>query len=98
MINDNHYKYKAQSVVGQEVMRDVLLDEEDTMWAHLRHMHIAEVIDTISKEFNEFKASNKAAAGRANANKDMKAATELMRDLPQYTALLGKVSERYNTF
>eukprot|EP00160_Parvularia_atlantis_P017206 Unigene5822_Nuclearia_a/m.17783 Unigene5822_Nuclearia_a/g.17783 ORF Unigene5822_Nuclearia_a/g.17783 Unigene5822_Nuclearia_a/m.17783 type:complete len:609 (+) Unigene5822_Nuclearia_a:2-1828(+) len=97
-IVDNHYSFKSTTIAGTDALKNVLLDEDDTMWASLRHMHIAETIETITRQFQEFTASNKAAAkvqGK-DAPKSVKAANELVRDLPQYTTLLSKFALHFN--
>lgn len=66
----------------------MLLNEYDALWPYLRHQHIAETIDQILGEFQDFVKENKANK-KVNSLADM---SEAMKAMPQYQEMLGKVS------
>ena len=36
------------------IYEDVVLDENDTVWTNVRHMHMREAIDKLMADFNKF--------------------------------------------
>ncbi|KAJ3365900.1 vacuolar sorting protein VPS33/slp1 [Allomyces arbusculus] len=94
-LDDNKYMYAGEA--GQDEPKEVILDETDMIWVQVRHMHIAETIDTIMAQFNKFLSENKAASsamgnkpdGGSVSLKDMKATLAAM---PQFQELKQKYS------
>lgn len=54
----NRYK---MSIGSESKIREVILDETDSVWVDLRHIHIAECISNIIESFNKFIQENKAS-------------------------------------
>uniref|UniRef100_A0A4W5KIT1 Syntaxin binding protein 3 n=1 Tax=Hucho hucho TaxID=62062 RepID=A0A4W5KIT1_9TELE len=59
-IKNDIYKYKSKD--GSE--KEALLNEDDQLWARLRHMHIAEVSEQIPKLVKEISANKKQPDGK----------------------------------
>ncbi|KAI9476315.1 MAG: Sec1-like protein [Benjaminiella poitrasii] len=100
---DNHtgikYSYEFHQADGSIDSKDVVLDEEDSIYMSIRHMHIAECSDSLIEKFNEFLTENKAAASAGdrnsspkNAAKSLKEMKEMLTNLPQYQDLKAKYS------
>lgn len=91
-IENDHYRYNFTSNSGSS-KKEVILGETDLLWPSLRHMHIADAINVVIDNFNEFLKTNKATKltnGKQIDNlKDM---GEAMRAMPQYTEMLSKYS------
>lgn len=60
-VENNVYRRPGSSVGTTEV----LLDEEDSLWKELRHMHIAEASQIVNDKVDAFKKQNAAARMKA---------------------------------
>lgn len=76
--------------------KDIVLDEDDHIWMKLRHTHIAEVINELIHDFNQFMTENKAAVKSVGSSKsdehkdvDIKSLAEMKKIL----AVLGQFQE-----
>ncbi|KAJ1480174.1 Sec1-like protein [Baffinella frigidus] len=58
-IKDERYKYKYTNAKGDQLVKEVLLNELDPIFPALRHLHIAEAIDSVLNLFNTFLQNNK---------------------------------------
>lgn len=57
------YNYEFNQTDGSIGSQEVNLDEEDSVYKSVRHMHIAQCTDYLVEKFNEFLSENKAAVG-----------------------------------
>jgi hypothetical protein len=60
--NFDCYSYSYIDNEGNEQKKDVTLDENDFVWVKLRHMHIADAINFITEDFNQFLKDNQKIA------------------------------------
>ena len=97
MINDllpivgDRYTYMASTGTGKEkVEKTAFLNETDPLWARLRHLHIADAINTVLDDFNKFTKESKAAHMAKGGVVDLKQMSDAIRSMPQYTQLLSK--------
>ena len=82
--------------------RTVALDEQDSLWVHLRHTHIAECSKTIVAKFNQFLTENKAAVksnskSGASAGNDVSSLAEMkeaINALGEFQELKAQVSQQ----
>ncbi|CAO3662477.1 unnamed protein product [Umbelopsis vinacea] len=94
------YNYEYGQSDGTTGEKEVVLDESDTIYTSVRHLHIAETTDKLIENFNKFLHENKAALSASeNSNmppkdsarslRDMK---EMLTNLPQFQDLKAKYS------
>ncbi|KAG5518740.1 hypothetical protein PMAC_002709 [Pneumocystis sp. 'macacae'] len=71
--NGKNYKYKIDNSEKTET-KDVVLEESDSIWAEMRHLHIRDVINKLMEEFNKFyiENSNFTDQKKATTVNDMK--------------------------
>eukprot|EP00162_Nutomonas_longa_P013564 comp21617_c0_seq1/m.47672 comp21617_c0_seq1/g.47672 ORF comp21617_c0_seq1/g.47672 comp21617_c0_seq1/m.47672 type:complete len:610 (-) comp21617_c0_seq1:122-1951(-) len=91
-IDGEQFKYKYVNNAGKEEEKDVLLNEYDKIWPTVRHMFIADCIQQLQDNFNEFLKNNKAANLQKGQVSDLKEMSEAVRAMPQYKELLAKYS------
>lgn len=68
------YHYRFQTSDGQKEDKNATLSDDDAVWTGNRHLHIAEAIDKLSKDFQ-------AHAGEAGAFADNNSSLNDMRDM-----------------
>lgn len=55
------YEYTQEDGTSKEV--DITLNEQDTVYTSIRHMHIANTTEQLIDDFNKFVAENKGSSG-----------------------------------
>ncbi|KAH8551198.1 Sec1-like protein [Umbelopsis sp. PMI_123] len=94
------YNYEYGQTDGTTGSKEVILDENDTIYTSVRHLHIAETTDKLIENFNKFLQENKAALSASEGSsmppkdsarslRDMK---EMLTNLPQFQDLKAKYS------
>ncbi|XP_021149445.2 syntaxin-binding protein 3 isoform X2 [Columba livia] len=77
-IENDTYKYKSEGPAGKE--REAILEEDEELWAKIRHKHIADVIEEIPKLLKEVASKKKATEGKLSIS----ALSQLMKKMPHY--------------
>merc|ERR1711924_490078 len=79
---------------GKKEVKEVLLNENDILWPTYRHMFISDCIETVTKNFDEFTKTNKAAGfqKKEKGEKDLKDTSDAIRAMPQFREFVSKYS------
>ena len=98
-VENNVFKYDIDTNVGGAEEREVVLGEQDPVWAELRHKHIAEASLILNEKMNYFKNANKLArqatqkpghgGGDGLDTSDLR---QMVESLPQYREQLKRLS------
>jgi syntaxin-binding protein 1 len=83
-----HHEFASGS--GEISSKDVILDENDSIWAEIRHSHIAEC--KLIGDFKKLMGENKAAASINKTETSLNDMKRILADLPQFQELKGKAS------
>eukprot|EP01108_Squamamoeba_japonica_P004423 TRINITY_DN3496_c0_g1_i1.p1 TRINITY_DN3496_c0_g1~~TRINITY_DN3496_c0_g1_i1.p1 ORF type:complete len:384 (+),score=201.41 TRINITY_DN3496_c0_g1_i1:780-1931(+) len=86
----DQYEYEFKTTKGAKKQKAVLLSESDPVWLTLRHQHIAEAINWVIGELNDFLKNNKAANFAKHQVKSVQDMTDALRAMPEYKEMLAK--------
>ncbi|KAL2337471.1 hypothetical protein Fmac_011917 [Flemingia macrophylla] len=94
-MDGNKYMHEVPSKTGGEPeMKEVILEDNDSVWLELRHAHIADASERLHEKFTNFVSKNKAAQlqGRDGNELSTRDLQKMVQALPQYTEQVEKIS------
>merc|ERR1711953_101639 len=75
-------RYTTTNDQGQEQLKEVILDEHDTMWTDYQHQHIADCMRQIPEAFKNFAKEKRHKTSQEKAT--IKDLSKMMQAMPQY--------------
>lgn len=85
-IENDVYRYEDDAHDG--ATKEVLLDENDSLWAELRHQHIADVIKKVTTGMKQFMSSKKQTSDKMSV-KDL---ADMIKKMPEHQKELNRYS------
>ncbi|PWY97033.1 Sec1-like protein [Testicularia cyperi] len=83
------YHYTFYTSDGEKQDKDAVLSDEDTVWTGVRHLHIAEAIDKLTRDFKQFAGEQGAFADPNSSLNDMR---DMLASLPHMQEMKEKLS------
>ncbi|CAO3627560.1 unnamed protein product [Cunninghamella blakesleeana] len=84
------YEYTQEDGTSKEV--DITLNEQDTVYTNIRHMHIANTTEQLIDDFNKFVAENKGSSGGQSTVRSLNDMKQMIANLPQFQEMKTKFS------
>ncbi|CAD7063261.1 unnamed protein product [Tilletia caries] len=88
--NGTRYKYSFYDADGQLDEHDAVLGEEDSIWTGVRHLHIAEAIAKLTKDFK--KHADEAGVFSGGAQTSLNDMKDMLVALPHMQEMKAKLS------
>lgn len=83
------YHYTYHSSDGEREEKDAILSDEDNVWVGIRHLHIAEAIDKLTRDFKQHAGEQGAFADPNSSLNDMR---DMLASLPHMQEMKEKLS------
>lgn len=83
------YHYTFHTSDGERQEKDAILSDEDSVWTGIRHLHIAEAIDKLTKDFRQHAGEQGAFADPNSSLNDMR---DMLASLPHMQDMKEKLS------
>eukprot|EP00935_MAST-01C_sp_MAST-1C-sp1_P002343 g2343.t1 len=90
-VHEESYEYEIETNSGKQ-KKQVLLNENDALWTHFRHIHISDTIDTITAKFKEHMKTQGAQLAKGEIQ-DISSMADGVRQLAQYQEQAGKLAQ-----
>ncbi|KAJ9075040.1 syntaxin binding protein 1 [Entomophthora muscae] len=91
------YRHTFVNGLGKETEDTIILDESDPIWNSMRHMHIADCVQELVKQFKVAVSDNPAAASMLKRRQDgQNASLKDMREIVASVPELQELSKKYS--
>ena len=93
-VKDGLISYESETDKGK-VPKQALLNENDEIWAELRHTHISKAITQITEKLNDFVSNNASAAmqKKAGGNVSIQTLASVVKEFPEYKQTTQKLAQ-----
>lgn len=93
-IKNDLIEYEDEDKTGKKTLKKSILTDNDALFKKYRYKHIAEALDGIPGEFQNFVNQNTTAKLQQGviSNVDLQKMGEIIKTMPQYNELLSKYS------
>ncbi|CBQ68587.1 related to syntaxin binding protein 1 [Sporisorium reilianum SRZ2] len=85
----SRYHYTFYTSDGEREDKEAVLSDEDNVWTGIRHLHIAEAIDKLTKDFKQHAGEQGAFADPNSSLNDMR---DMLASLPHMQEMKEKLS------
>lgn len=85
----SRYNYTFYTSDGQREQKEAVLSDEDNVWTGIRHLHIAEAIDKLTRDFKQHAGEQGAFADPNSSLNDMR---DMLASLPHMQEMKEKLS------
>lgn len=82
------YRYEYRTTEGELEEKEATLSDDDSIWTGIRHLHIAEAIDKLTKEFAQHSGESTGLSNGTSLN-DMR---DMLASLPHLQEMKDKLS------
>ena len=89
IVEGNKYKYSFYNSDGEREDKEAMLTDDDAVWHGIRHLHIAEAIDKLSRDFKSHAGESGHFTDNASSLNDMR---DMLASLPQMQEMKDKLS------
>lgn len=89
IIDGSKYKYSFTNHEGRREDKEAILTDDDAVWQGIRHLHIVEAIDKLSRDFKAHAGETGNFADNASSLNDMR---DMLASLPQMQEMKDKLS------
>ncbi|KAI9022176.1 Sec1-like protein [Phycomyces nitens] len=86
------YSYEYTQEDGTTKDQEITLNDQDTVYSSIRHMHIASTTEKLIENFNTFVSENKGTSGGQSSVRSLNDMKQMIADLPQFQDMKTKFS------
>ncbi|KAI8067499.1 Sec1-like protein [Gongronella butleri] len=86
------YAYEYTQEDGTSKETEIVLNEQDTVFTSIRHMHIASTTEQLIDDFNKFVEENKGSSGGQSSVRSLNDMKNVIANLPQFQEMKTKFS------
>ena len=90
-------EYDSTDNAGNTTKKKAMLTDSDDLWNKYKYKHIAEAMQGVGDEFSHFVETNQTTKAQKDmSNLDLKAMSEIVKNMPIYNELMSKYTLHMN--